>query len=127
MLSDLSLTKNNPVNILRIAVNCMPVLVYYFLVDNKGNNDSDKFFSCAFNLSFVNAVLNVSSMRSIYLNRFCCYTNIFNVLFIPMLFPKIKDEYMFIKPICVVLYTIFWAYDLYKCADTVKFYWIFER
>lgn len=127
MVSDHSSTKNNSVNILRIAVNCMPVLMYYFLADRNIELDNDKDFSCVFNMSFFNAAINIASMGSIYLNRICCFTNIFNIFFIPMLFSRIKKEYTFIKPFCIILYTIFWAYDLYKCSDTINFHWIFER
>lgn len=127
ILSEYSSTKNNSVNILRIAVNCMPVLMYYFLADRNIGLDNDKDFSCAFNMSFLNAAINIASMGSIYLNRICCFTNIFNVLFIPMLFSKLKKEYTFIKPICIILYTIFWTYDLYKGSATSDFHWIFER
>lgn len=133
LVDETSDTANQSVNALRILVNCMPMLVYAFFrktYDNIKNND----FYCLFNLSLLNAVLNIASMGSIYLNRICCYTNIFNILFIPLIFPSLKPEHEKIKPIAmvayaivIVFYFIFWSYDLYKGSDTVNYYWIFER
>lgn len=133
LVDEYSATANQSVNIFRIIVNCMPVIVYFIFrkaYEDVKNSD----FYCLLNLSLLNAVLNIASMGSIYLNRVCCYTNIFNVFFIPMLFPSLKPEYNKIKPIVmtaymavIFLYFIFWSYDLYKGSDTVNYYWIFER
>lgn len=133
LVNEYSDTANQSVNILRIIVNCMPVLVYFVFRKVYENAHSDDFI-CLLNLSILNAVMNIASMGSIYLNRICCYTNIFNILFIPLLFPSLKPEYKKIKPIVmtaymtvIFLYFIFWSYDLYKGSDTVNYYWIFER
>lgn len=126
-------TANHSVNILRIIVNCMPVAVYVIFRKTYENIQNDDFF-CLLNLSILNAAFNIASMNSIYLNRICCYTNIFNALFIPLLFPSLEPKYEKLKPIVmtaymlvIFLYFIFWAFDLYKGEDTVNFYWIFER
>ena len=128
-----SSTVTQSVNLLRIVVNCMPVAVYAFFRKTYKNIENADFF-CLFNLSLLNAVLNIASMNSIYLNRICTYTNIFNILFIPMIFPSLKPEYEKIKPIVMTAYTmvlvfyfVFWVYDLYKNPDMVNYYWIFER
>lgn len=114
------------VNILRILVHCVPIVLCGLLY--KEYNAKDKDFSCLFNISLLNAMLNIGSMNSIYLNRFCCYTNIFNVLFIPVLLkPLRKRRYWWVTPIALVLYFAFWVYDLYKGSSTVDFYWIFNR
>ena len=118
-------TRNNSVNILRILVNCAPILLTIMIWKKVDKNDPA--FATLFNMSLLNMVLNVGSMNSIYLNRFCCYTNIYNVLYIPMLFKKMKGyRKWFIVPI-LILYVVFWAYDLYKGSDTVVFNWVFNR
>ena len=128
-----SATVTQSVNMLRIVVNCMPVAVYAFFKKTYKEIENNDFY-CLFNLSLLNAVLNVASMGSIYFNRFCCYTNIFNILFIPLIFPSLKPEHEKMKPIVmtayamvIVFYFVFWVYDLYKSPDTVNYYWIFER
>lgn len=128
-----SSTVTQSVNMLRIIVHCMPVAVYAFFRKTYKNIENADFF-CLFNLSLLNAVLNVASMNSIYLNRICSYTNIFNILFIPLIFPSLKPEHEKMKPIVMTAYAmiiffyfIFWVYDLYKSPDTVNYYWIFER
>lgn len=121
-----SADKNNGVNILRILVHCAPAAVYF--VFYKAYDSRDRNFACLFNLSLLNAMLNVGSMNSIYLNRFCVYTNIFNTLFIPMLFTPLKSKrYRWIKGLAMALYFVFWAYDLYKGSSTVNYHWVFNR
>jgi len=126
VIKQTSQTWASSVNLLRIAVQCVPVLLY--AVFNKHYHKTEQ-FSCLFNMSLLNAVLNISSMNSIYLNRFCIYTIMYNMLFIPMLFQPIKRKRstFWILPLALMLYFAFWSYDLYKCSDTVNFYWIFER
>lgn len=114
------------VNILRILVNCVPVLLcgLFFREYDRKNKD----FCCLFNASLLNAMVNIGSMNSIYLNRFCIYTNLFNVLFVPMLFkPLWKKRYWWIIPLALVLYFVFWVYDLYKDPATCQFYWVFNN
>lgn len=127
VISENSKTFTNSVSLLRIMVHCIPVLLYF--VFTRRYDKSDPHFCCLFNMSLLNAVLNVASMSSIYLNRFCSYTNIFNILFIPMLFQPIKRKRstFWIMPVALVLYFVFWLYDLYKGSATVMFYWIFDR
>lgn len=113
-------------NLLRVLVNCAPTVLAVCLL--KYLPLQDKKFCVLFNLSLFNAVLNVGTMNSAYLNRFAVYTIIFNALFIPYLAKpfKRKSRIMFWSAL-FILYGAFWAYDLYKCADTVQYYWIFQR
>ena len=126
VLSEQSNLRVDGVNFLRIAVHFVPMLL--FLVFRKYYK-KDENFSSLFNMSLLNTVLNIGSMNSIYLNRFCNYTIIFNVLFIPLLFQPIKKKRatFWILPVALMLYCAFWAYDLYKGSRTVNYYWIFER
>lgn len=114
------------VNTLRILVNCVPILLFVMFYKHYDKENAE--FAVLFNASLVNAMLNVASMNSVYLNRFCTYTNIFNILFIPMLFKPLRKKRTFwIPAVAVILYCAFWAYDLYKGSSTVVFRWIFDR
>jgi len=117
---------SNQLNIFRVLVNCAPaamatvLLNYYDLKDKK--------FCMLYNLSLFNAVLNVGTMNSAYLNRFALYTIFYNALFIPYLVkPFKKNTRIFIWTVMLALYFVFWLYDLYKVPATKSFSWIFER
>lgn len=127
VLSVTAKDRTNSVNLLRILVHCAPILLY--VVFHRRYNTSDTSFCCLYNMSLLNAMLNIGSMNSVYLNRFCSYTNIFNILFIPMLFHPIRKKRttFWVMPLALMFYFVFWAYDLYKGSSTVVFHWIFER
>lgn len=113
-------------NILRVLVNCAPCV--FALVLLKHYDLNDRRFCILFNLSLLNAVLNVATMGSAYLNRFALYTIPFNALFIPYLVrPFKKRSRGIIWSVLFALYTAYWAYDLYKGSTTRVFQWIFQR
>ena len=126
VVSEYSNTKNNAVNFLRIMVNCAPIIFFYTL-NRRYKKNMCKDFYCLYYLSFLNAVLNIASMRSVYLYRFCCYTNIYNIFFLPLLLELLLKKERFIKYIIISFYIIFWWYDLYKGSTTVEYNWIFSR
>lgn len=123
IISSNSATANNSVNILRILVHCAPVFFHYFACKEKKDDDTQ--FNVLLNMSILNATLNIASMNSIYFNRFCVFTNIFNILLYPKLFKRTK--YVWITPCIYLLYFLFWTYDIYKSSTLVSFHWIFER
>ena len=113
------------VGLLRIAVCCAPAILG--VIFKSRFDQKDKRFAVLFNLSVMNAVLNVGTMFSVYLNRFTIYTNIFNILFIPYLVKLFKKkEQIIVLLVMMSLYFVFWYYDISK-PDTVDFQWIFER
>ena len=114
-------TVTESVNFLRILVNCAPIALFAS-IHKKCRNQNNIYL---FYLSLINMMLNIASMNSIYLNRICCYTNMFNILFIPDLLMRIKNK--FIVFVILLLYSIFWGYDIYKTQSLVEFSWIFER
>lgn len=116
-----SKTVTESVNFLRIVVNCAPIALFAS-IHKKCRNQNNIYL---FYLSLINMMLNIASMNSIYLNRICCYTNMFNILFIPDLLMCIKNK--FIIFVILLLYSIFWGYDIYKTQSLVEFSWIFER
>jgi len=89
----------------------------------------DSNFAVLFYLSLMNfLIFCFIGGQSVYLSRICVYTNIFNILLIPYLVKPFKStEKMFFISLILVLYFIFWIYDLMKVPETFNFYWIFER
>ena len=116
----------NRLNIFRVLVNCAPAIMATAMLRYYDSNDRQ--FCLLYNMSLFNAVLNVGTMNSAYLNRFALYTIFYNVLFVPYLVKPFKRRTrVFVWTAMIILYTIFWAYDLYKVPDTRSFHWIFER
>ncbi len=115
------------VNRWRVLVACSPVLLMLFY--KPLYDDSDVKMRVWTNMSILNAILYVASMNSVYLTRFCVYTDIFNIFFLPKIFSKmdIKLEKSTLIVICFVLYCIFWWTDLSKGTTLREFQWIFER
>ena len=123
-----SATRNNSVNLIRIAVNFAPLFLFYALFKKKEYNAAEADINIMANMSLLNAALNFGSMRSIYINRICVYTNLFNVFFIPLIIKKGKtNNKWFLVLVIYFLYIIFWWYDLKKGSTTAVFHWIFER
>ena len=120
-----SATKENSVNILRVLVQCCPLLLY--LIAKRKYKLRDNNNSVLLTLSLINAVLSICAMRSIYLFRFCLYTNIFNVLFISRLLEFIKRRHTLLVAVIILLYFAFWIYDLYKDPATNVYKWILSR
>ena len=119
-------TRNDSVNILRVLVNLIPLLLFVLFRREYRFDDSD--LEAMFNMSLLNGALNIGTMNSIYIYRFCVYTNIFNILFIPMMLSKLKSSNRrIITVLLTVFYTAFWLYDLNKGSTTAVFHWIFER
>ena len=120
-----SATKENSVNILRVLVQCCPLLLYLFVKESSDVKNKEN--PVLLNMSLINAVLSICSMGSIYLFRFCLYTNIFNVLFISKLMEALKKRNKVVLVVVVVLYLSFWIYDLYKDPATNVYRWIFGK
>lgn len=113
-------------NLLRVLVQCAPAVFATVLLNYY--DCTDKRFALLYNLSLFHAVLCIGTMNSAYLNRFTMYTAYYNVFFIPYLVkPFARKMRVFIWSVMLILYGIFWAYDLYKGTDTVVFQWIFQR
>lgn len=121
-----SATRNDSVNILRVLVNFIPITLLLFF--GKSINFQDKKVAPLVNMTMLNGALNLGAMQSIYLYRFCCYTNIFNILLLPIIIKSIeRRNRIILVPIILIIYFVFWWYDLEKGSSTNMFYWIFER
>lgn len=124
--ASVSVTTRN-VNILRVLVSFAPVLLMCFFY--QGRDKADVRFTVLANMSMLNAFLYLANRKSVYLTRFCLYTDVFNVFFIPYMISgsKYKTNKEIITTVCCVLYMAFWLYDLSKGSTTATFHWIFER
>ena len=119
-------TRNDSVNFIRILVNFAPGLLA--LIYRKKLDFEDRSFAVLFNMSLLNMALNIGSMNSIYLYRICCYTNIYNVLFVPAVLKRIKNpDRAIITLLMMLLYIGFWWHDLSVGTSLSEFHWIFER
>ena len=115
------------INLLRIAVACAPPVL--LLLYRKSFDNSNMKLRIWANFSIFNSVLYLACMNSVYLARFCLYTDAFNMFFIPCLFSNMKKSGMknVMMSLCATLYCAFWIYDLYKGSTTRIFQWVFEE
>lgn len=115
------------VNVFRVAVNFAPLILVLFFKKNCALYD-EKYRTWT-NMSILNAALYFAGMNSVYLTRFCLYTEAYNVFLIPYLISrsKRKTNQRIIFSSCLFLYFLFWMYDLQKGSTTATFHWIFER
>ena len=113
------------VNILRVAVQCVPIGMLLFLDKNKINEDKE----CRFllNVCLLNAAIAVAAMNSAYLSRFWIYTSCFQTLMYPKIFSKMKkrSRELFIVAM-LFFYALFWAYEIINAPSLYNYYWVFD-
>lgn len=113
------------VNILRVAVQCVPVALLFFVKVDKINEDNEARF--LFNICLLNAAIAVAAMNSPYLSRFWIYTNCFQVLMYPKIFNKMnKSDRDFIVGFMILFYLAFWVYEILNSPSLRQFSWIFN-
>lgn len=113
------------VNALRVLVQCVPIMFLFFVKNDEINDDKEVRF--LLNICILNAAIAVAAMNSAYLSRFCIYTSCFQILMYPKLFSKMRgrDGIIFVIML-LLLYSIFWAYDVINASTIKNFYWIFK-
>ena len=82
----------------------------------------DSNFRCSFNLAMLNSVIMVACMNSRYLTRFSYYTQIYAVMLLTQLFPKMEANARWYKIIIYIVYALFWVIE-----TQTGFYWVFNR
>ena len=113
------------VNILRIAVQCIPIVLLLFVNKGKINNDSESRF--LFNICLLNGALAIAAMNSPYFSRFWLYTSCFQILMYPKILNKMEsDNKTFFTILLVVCYAAFWAYEVMSSSALSTFRWIFD-
>lgn len=112
------------VNLFRVLCAWVPAILYVscrdkdFVLSNKDN--------VFINMSILNASLMTMASNSAYLGRVCLYTNIFNVIAIPLIVDNIKIQNK--SALCFVLfmfYFVFWVYSL-KVSVALEYHSLFE-
>ena len=113
------------VSLLRVAVQCVPILMLLFLNKDKLNKDKDARF--LFNICLLNAAIAIAAMNSPYLSRFWIYTSCFQILMYPKIFNKMNktDRDLFVL-FLVFFYILFWLYEISNAAALNNFKWIFN-
>lgn len=122
-VSDEYMTNN--VNILRIAVQCVPLIMFLFVNKKKVNEDKECRF--LFNICLLNAAIAVAAMNSAYLSRFYIYTSCFQILMYPKMFNKMgKDNKLLFTVLLIFFYALYWIYELSIYSSLNNFRWIFK-
>jgi len=112
-------------SILRILVMLAPPVLSFFVTKKNELSEEDNFY---INMLFVNAAIYIISSRSAYLARFAMYTNIYMALGFPRIFKgTTKKSRTLIIYISMVLFFLYWAYEIYITPNLYNFQWIFER
>jgi hypothetical protein len=113
------------VNKLRVVVQCVPILLLFFLNKDKINKDGEARF--LLNICLLNAAIAVAAMNSPYLSRFWIYTSCFQVLMYPKIFNKMRrdDRDLFVV-LLLFFYSLFWVYEILNAPSLRNFYWIFN-
>ena len=113
------------VNILRIAVQCVPIVLLFFVDKEKINNDPESRF--LFNICLLNGALAIAAMNSPYLSRFWIYTSCFQILMYPKIFNKMRnDNKLLFTILLMVCYAAFWGYEVMNSSALSTFRWIFD-
>ena len=96
-----------------------------YRIPRSGNRivSQGKFF---INMSVINASLMTIASNSAYLGRVCLYTNIFNVIAIPIIVESLRTQNKNMTYIALFLfYLLFWAYSL-KVSVALEYHSLFE-
>lgn len=112
------------INIFRVLCAWVPVVLYIgcrnkdFILSNRDN--------VFINMSILNASLMTIASNSAYLGRVCLYTNIFNVIAIPIIIDnsKIQNKNA-LRFILFMFYFVFWIYSL-KVSVALEYHSLFE-
>ena len=133
------------VNTLRVIVNMIPAILIiplwtkykktdfgtmsHFFIDNKIEEvPYGAELTVWSNFALLNAVISFAAHNSVYLTRFCNYTGVFNIFFIPFAVRQINIRgKRIIYTILIICYFLFWIFDLSKGSTTAEYHWIFER
>lgn len=113
------------VNIFRVLVFCAPavtVLIFFWRIEKTTEQ------TYYINALLANAAAMLATSNSAYLARLSIYTNVFTPLALAKLFVFRNRTLQFtLRVIVVVLYGLYWAYEISISSSLSDFQWIWER
>ena len=113
------------INPIRVIVAFAPIILLFFVVNKK---DFFKKNSFAVNLMIYNAILTFTTMNSAYLNRFTHYTGMFLMIYFPSVLKSMRKDYRIAATIAiVVLYFLFFRYEMTNGVSRVTWQWSFSH
>lgn len=113
------------VNRLRVLVQCVPIIMMFFVNKTKLNQDKEARF--LFNICLLNGAIAIAAMNSPYLSRFWIYTSCFQILMFPKIFNKMnKNDRLLFTVLLIVFYGLFWGYEIINSSALRNFSWIFK-
>lgn len=113
------------VSILRIFVALSPMCLFLFLYRDKTKDTEVTFY---LNILIVYGVLRLITMNSALLYRIGIYTSPFQAIAIAELLRRIPEyERQPIKYGMILLYGVYWWYEIYKSSSLNNFHWIWQR
>lgn len=113
------------VNILRILVMMAPPALYLLITPKENLSKPDNFY---INMLFINAAIYMMSINSAYLARFALYTIPYVTIGLPIILKNSKKSTsIMIMYVALILYLMFWIYDVSTVESLYNFQWIFER
>lgn len=119
-----SIYASHGINLFRVLCSWVPVILYIGFRDQEiVLSAKENFF---INMSVINASLMTIASNSAYLGRVCLYTNIFNVIAIPIIVENLRTQNKNMAYIALFLfYLLFWAYSL-KVSVALEYHSLFE-
>lgn len=112
------------INILRVFVSIAPLVL--FIPPWLGKTDKEHDFYI--NILVMSSSLNIMTMNSALLNRIYIYTILLQAMAIPKLLDVFMDKTKRTIVICMlILYGIFWLYELWNSTSLNNFMWIWQQ
>ena len=112
------------VNMLRVAANCAPGIVFGVIWWNRPRSEKHDFY---LNLLFINAIISLMTSNSAYLARLNMFSKPFQVIAICELLKVNLSSRRIVKIGIVLLFLLFETYEVYHSADLSPFRWIWSR
>lgn len=121
----ISIYSNTAVNVLRVLANCAPAILAVIMYIKKKPNPEQTFY---INGLIMNAAAMIAASNSTYLARVSVYTGLFIPIGLSKLihFDNKRIERMAWFAI-IVLFAIFWYYEVSTYPDLNDFRWVWER
>lgn len=117
--------QTNAVSVFRTLASVTPAVVVIILYFNRSPNSEQVFY---INTLVVNASAMIAASNSTYLARIGDYTG----MFVPLALSKLlvfknKWHQFLIRSTVIILYGIFWIYEISLSSSLSNFQWIWER